>query len=690
MTVEDPAAWHAVHRDGDLSAGDQRRRAHPPAARARPRREGPRGVARSIGEMGGARRTPNPPSLRGPAEPGRGATGHDTDGCLAPDPDADVLQVPGVPLPRYAGLQLGLPAGAALATTLDGATARCRLRRHGRSARVVRGACRRRAWASRCVSGYHTNFDRYMSHYACRLAARGGGAVPATLPQRDGGDAGGHRGAARAARPPRATRISASSGAASTRVSSRRHGARPRFGRRGGSRPATSPCCTWDAWPRRRTSRSPWKPTEPCSGPRRRTSSCGSSSSATGRSRAALQGAHPDVIFCGLQQGEALAAHYASGDVFLFPSETETFGNVTLEAMASGLAMVAYDYAAARAHLTHTENGLLVPYRNAGAFVEARHDACARRLARGASPPRARGRAHRGVAARGRSIRTIPAAGLRGPRGLPRRRPTRGGRVTMNVWLVVGLVLALTGAVVAGRRLAIVMRTWRAYAFAPLLLRRLSHWARAYHYADDAFFRADGAPEAWVARRRAGLERLGALFAARHPRSSAWGDVAPRELLGPALHRRQPRAVSVRALRPRALQPLRGGHGLRWAAAPEPRRGVDAGRERLLRRERGRRGPLQGVDGPRARRTCATPAWCSARCILSSPGTSSGSRRISGLDEVSFHMSGTEAVMAAVRLARFNTRRRLDRDLRGCLSRLVGRRAAGPRQRARRSATASR
>ena len=50
-----------------------------------------------------------------------------------------------------------------------------------------------------------------------------------------------------------------------------------------------------------------------------------------------------------------LARHYASGDVFLFPSMSETWGNVTLEAMASGLGIVAYDYAAAREALRHGE-----------------------------------------------------------------------------------------------------------------------------------------------------------------------------------------------------------------------------------------------------------------------------------------------------------------------------------------------
>ena len=66
--------------------------------------------------------------------------------------------------------------------------------------------------------------------------------------------------------------------------------------------------------------------------------------------------------------GEDLATHYASGDIFLFPSLTETYGNVTIEAMASGLAVVAYDYAAAGAHLRHDHNGLLADYDNLGEF----------------------------------------------------------------------------------------------------------------------------------------------------------------------------------------------------------------------------------------------------------------------------------------------------------------------------------
>jgi glycosyltransferase involved in cell wall biosynthesis len=86
--------------------------------------------------------------------------------------------------------------------------------------------------------------------------------------------------------------------------------------------------------------------------------------------RASLEHAHPDLLFCGAHTGERLATHYASGDVFLFPSETETFGNVTLEALASGLVVVAYDYAAARMHIEHDETGMLIPYGDAQAFID--------------------------------------------------------------------------------------------------------------------------------------------------------------------------------------------------------------------------------------------------------------------------------------------------------------------------------
>jgi glycosyltransferase involved in cell wall biosynthesis len=86
---------------------------------------------------------------------------------------------------------------------------------------------------------------------------------------------------------------------------------------------------------------------------------------------AALRASHPRFVFCGPRRGEDLAAHYASGDLFLFPSMTETFGNVVLEAMASGLPQVCFDYAAAAEHLRHGENGLKVAYGDETAFRNA-------------------------------------------------------------------------------------------------------------------------------------------------------------------------------------------------------------------------------------------------------------------------------------------------------------------------------
>lgn len=86
--------------------------------------------------------------------------------------------------------------------------------------------------------------------------------------------------------------------------------------------------------------------------------------------RASLQQAHPWIHFEGMLTGEDLARCYASADILLFPSETETFGNVLLEGMASGLATVSYDYAASAMHVVAGSNGLKAPKGDAAAFCQ--------------------------------------------------------------------------------------------------------------------------------------------------------------------------------------------------------------------------------------------------------------------------------------------------------------------------------
>ncbi len=86
---------------------------------------------------------------------------------------------------------------------------------------------------------------------------------------------------------------------------------------------------------------------------------------------AQLREEHPEFIYAGKLQGEELSRWYASADLFLFPSITETFGNVTLEAMASGLSVVAYNYAAARRYISDGENGWIAPFNDDEAFVKA-------------------------------------------------------------------------------------------------------------------------------------------------------------------------------------------------------------------------------------------------------------------------------------------------------------------------------
>lgn len=86
---------------------------------------------------------------------------------------------------------------------------------------------------------------------------------------------------------------------------------------------------------------------------------------------AAIREQNPDFIYCGLQRGDALAAHFASTDLFLFPSLSETFGNVTIEAMASGVATVAFRYGAAAEHLRHGQHGAAITPGDEDAFIDA-------------------------------------------------------------------------------------------------------------------------------------------------------------------------------------------------------------------------------------------------------------------------------------------------------------------------------
>lgn len=78
-----------------------------------------------------------------------------------------------------------------------------------------------------------------------------------------------------------------------------------------------------------------------------------------GPSLKALQDRYPDTIFAGTQTGEALAAHYRAADVFVFPSKTDTFGIVLVEALASGLPVAAYNVTGPKDIITQDDLGVL-------------------------------------------------------------------------------------------------------------------------------------------------------------------------------------------------------------------------------------------------------------------------------------------------------------------------------------------
>jgi glutamate-1-semialdehyde 2,1-aminomutase len=219
----------------------------------------------------------------------------------------------------------------------------------------------------------------------------------------------------------------------------------------------------------------------------------------------------------------------------------------------------------------------------------------------------------------------------------------------------VGFVIV---AILATRQLITAVVTFRAMAWVPAISRRLSAWVSAHHYSGDAFFTADGADSGLVDRRMRALDRLSASLGSRFSRSAEWGDSIREGFsdlrfadanrvpfpFAPLMREKFNLTTVVTASEGPRLRDLDGGmsldvsgsYGLNVAGFDQYKTWIENGWNRVK--------DLGPVLGP------VHPIVADNIRML---------RDISGLDDVSFHMSGTEAVMAAVRLARFNTRRKL-------------------------------
>lgn len=227
-----------------------------------------------------------------------------------------------------------------------------------------------------------------------------------------------------------------------------------------------------------------------------------------------------------------------------------------------------------------------------------------------------------------------------------------------DLWLGLGTLCVAWLGVYSLRKLRTTFLTVRALALTPLLSRRLATWVRAHAYTEQEFLQADGAGEPWVERRQKALDRLAMFFQAQYAISMAWGD-ALRESLSdlrftdanrvPFPFMRVMRdkfnlcSVVTESRGPRLHDldghwtlDVGGSYGVNVAGFERYKAWMQQGLERV--KDVGPvLGPLHPLVADNIRRLKA----------------------ISQLDEVSLHMSGTEAVMAAVRLARFNTRRKL-------------------------------
>jgi len=96
---------------------------------------------------------------------------------------------------------------------------------------------------------------------------------------------------------------------------------------------------------------------------------CNYSSSVTGPYAETLAETLPDAIFTGYLSGEELATAYASADIFVFPSTTDTFGNVIIEAQASGLPAVVSDSGGPKELVQDGVDGMVTKAKDANDFA---------------------------------------------------------------------------------------------------------------------------------------------------------------------------------------------------------------------------------------------------------------------------------------------------------------------------------
>jgi glutamate-1-semialdehyde 2,1-aminomutase len=229
---------------------------------------------------------------------------------------------------------------------------------------------------------------------------------------------------------------------------------------------------------------------------------------------------------------------------------------------------------------------------------------------------------------------------------------------SMDGLVLVGLVIGGLALFHGGRKLIGSLLTLPALALMPTLSRKLSNWVKSRDYTEEEFLHADGAAERWVAMRRKALDRLASFIRVKNARSIAWANSVGESFsdlrftdanrvpfpFARVMREKFNLCSVVTASQGPKLQNLdghwtidvSGSYGVNVAGFDRYKEWIRKGWERVKE--------LGPVLGP------VHPVVADNIVML---------KNLSHMDEVSFHMSGTEAVMAAVRMARFNTRRKL-------------------------------